>query len=105
MPRLLPIADQPGGLKPVHAVHLHVQQDDGKVMGEQPPQGVFTRRGLHQVVTEVCEHRFQRQQVGGLIVDQQDVHQLAGGMLRGGGLLLHGRLVDGVNANLHEPLF
>ena len=73
MPTVLPATNLPGGLEPIQSVHLHVDQDDGVIRFGQPPQRLLSRIGLDEVVAQLFEGGTERQQVGGLVVHQQDV--------------------------------
>ncbi len=70
---LVALPDERRGLEAVHVRHLHVQQDHGEVMGEEPLQRLAPGLRLDQVLPQPLEHRLERDEVGGLVVDQQDV--------------------------------
>jgi hypothetical protein len=76
VPRLLPRLDQAGGLEPVHVGHLDVEQHGGELATQQLAQRLLARTGAHQLEPERLEHRFEREQVVGPIVDEQDARDL-----------------------------
>jgi hypothetical protein len=65
-------------LEPVQVGHPHVQQDEGEFAAGQPLQGLPAGAGFDEGVAEVLQDRFEGEQVGGLVVHQQDVHPLWG---------------------------
>ena len=81
-------ADELGGGEAVQALHLHVEEDDGEILLEQQAKRLFAGAGRDQVLTEVREDRFQGQQVGRLVVHQQDIGP-RGRVVPGAGLVPH----------------
>ena len=73
--RLLPVADERGGLEAVHAGHVHVQEDDREVLLEQMHQRLRAGAGVPQRPPFTREHGFQREQVLRFVVDEQDLDQ------------------------------
>ena len=71
---LFALADERGRLEPVHARHQNVEQNDGKLIVEEPLQRLRSRAGLDEVLPQPFQSRFEREQVIRLVVDQQDVH-------------------------------
>jgi hypothetical protein len=68
----LPPLDQGRRLEAVHARHAGVEQDQGELVVQQPPERLLARAGAHQLVTQRLQDRLHRQEVLGLVVDQQD---------------------------------
>ena len=64
--------DQPGQREPVHARHLHVDQHERELAAEQVLERLRARGGHHQGLTEGLQHRTERQQVRGQVVDHED---------------------------------
>jgi hypothetical protein len=63
---------QPGErLEPVDAGHLHVEHDEGELVGREPRQRLFARRRVHDAGLERREQRLEREQVRRLVVDEQ----------------------------------
>jgi hypothetical protein len=67
----LPIADERSGLEAVHPGHPHVEQDDGEVLPEQPPQRLTARLRGHDVDVERQQDRLQRDELVRVVVDDQ----------------------------------
>ena len=78
---LLALANQVRGLEAVHFGHLHVEEDDGEIVVEQPLQGLHPRLGADALDVSVGEHRLERDQVVRLIVDEEHLHRLIDGRL------------------------
>ena len=74
-----------GGLEAVHLRHLHVQQDDGELVGQEPLERLPPGLGLDEVLPQALEHRLERDEVGGLVVHQQDVDHVGRAVGRSGG--------------------
>jgi hypothetical protein len=72
LPRPFLGADQLGGLKTVHAGHLYIQKHHGKVLFLQPPECLFTAMRLDEVVAQILQERTEGQQIGGVVVHEQD---------------------------------
>ena len=53
--------------------HLDVEQDDGEVTLEQDVQRLLSRLRAHHPNAQRGQHRLHRQQVGVVVVDDQDV--------------------------------
>ena len=64
--------DERRGLEAVDAGHLHVEQHDGELVGEQALEGLFTRGRADDAVAEWGEHRVEADQVRGDVVHEQD---------------------------------
>ena len=71
----LALLDELGGLEPVQARHLDVEQDRREVLVEQPAQRLLAGGRAHRVEPERLEHRLEREQVLGLVVDEQDTRR------------------------------
>ena len=68
-----------GRFKPVQALHVDIEQDDGKFALLHEAEGFLPGPGKHQLVAQVIENRFQGQQIFALVIDQQDVGPGFGG--------------------------
>jgi hypothetical protein len=66
------LLDEAGGLEAVHVRHLHVQQDEGELAVKDLAQRLDARSGHDQLVAQRRQDRFQRHQVGRVIVDDQN---------------------------------
>ena len=77
--RLLALLDQLGEFEAGHPGHAHIQHQHRELMRHQGEQCLFPRTGAHQPVAGVVKHRFQHHQVLRLIIDDQDVDQIAQG--------------------------
>ena len=75
---LLVTTDQFGGLEPVQALHLNVEQDHRKISIEQSSQGLLPGARLDQIEAQLLKDHLERQQIGWLVIHQQDVHRLPG---------------------------
>jgi hypothetical protein len=73
MPRAISLPDQRGGLEPIHLRHLHVQQNHGEIVAQQALQRFAPRLGPDQVLAEILQHGLEGNQIGGLVVYQEDV--------------------------------
>ena len=71
-------ADELGGGEAVEALHLHVEEDDGEVLLEQQAQRVVAGANRDQVLAEVRQDGLQGQEVGRLVVHQQNVRAWGG---------------------------
>jgi hypothetical protein len=92
--RLVPLPDERGRLEAVHLGHLDVEQHDRELVGEEPLQRLAPGAGLDEILAEALEHRLERDQVGRLVVDQQDVDAvgwIVGLTAAGAGLALRRR--------------
>ena len=67
------LADHGGQLEAVEARHDDVDQHDGDVGLEQDAERLVRRAGLDQVLAQFAENDLVGEQLGGLVVDQQDV--------------------------------
>jgi hypothetical protein len=67
---------QRGRLEAVHGRHLDVEQHDRKGVVEHRAQGLLAGTDADQFLVKFGEHGFERQQVGRLVVDQQDLDSL-----------------------------
>ena len=67
------LADHGGELEAVDLRHHHVDQHDGDVGLEQDAERLVRRVGLDQVLAKLLEDDLVGKELGGLIVDQQDV--------------------------------
>ena len=70
-PRMLP--DHGRELEAVELRHAHVDQHDGDLALEQLLERLARRARLDQVLAELLEHHLVAQELGRLVVDQQDV--------------------------------
>ena len=70
------LTDQRCGLEAVHTRHEDVEENDGKVLGEETTQCSAPRVRLHEAVTERGEHGLQRQSLGRVVVDYQDGNRM-----------------------------
>ena len=70
-----PPLDQLDGLEAVEAGHAHVHHDHREVVVEQALERLLARAGAHQAMAERRQHDLEREQVLGLVVDQQDVRR------------------------------
>ncbi len=61
----------------------------------EPFHGFCAGAGIHEVVPQVFEDRPECEQVGGLVVHQQDVHPLVGRLFVSTCPVLHPDLMDG----------
>jgi hypothetical protein len=73
VPRPLPVPDEPRRLEPVHPRHLHVEQDDGKVLPQQLLEGLRPRMRFDHPRPQARKEGFQGKQVLRPVVDHQDV--------------------------------
>jgi hypothetical protein len=78
----LPALDVRRGLEPVHARHLHVEQDDRVVVGKQRLESLLAGGRADQRLAEGDEDRLEREQVLRPVVDEQDPRRR--GLARGG---------------------
>ena len=70
---LLPLADEARGLEAVHAGHVDVEQDDRELAVQDVPQRLAPGVGADdRRVRQVLEHRLERQELLGAVVDDQD---------------------------------
>ena len=64
--------EEPGRLEAADPRHQHVKQDDGELVRLQMLEGFLAGAGFHEVVAQVVEQRPQREQVGRVVIDQED---------------------------------
>jgi hypothetical protein len=76
--RLLPLLDQVRQLEPAHVGHADVEDEQPEVLGHQRQQRVVGAGGAHQAVAGIVEDRLEHLQVGGLVVDDEDVDAAVG---------------------------
>ena len=76
------LLDQLRGLEPVEARHAHVEQDHREVLLEQHAQRSVPRGRRPQRIAERIEHRLERPQILGLVVDEQDRQRLDCGQVQ-----------------------
>ena len=69
--------DQLSRLEPVQPRHLDVEQDRGELFLEQVPERLLAGLRAHELLAERLEERFEREQVLGPVVDQQQLRALA----------------------------
>ncbi len=67
------VADHRGKLETVEIRHADVHQHDGDLALEQLLERLARRARLDQVLAELLEHHLVAQELGRLVVDQQDV--------------------------------
>ncbi len=70
------VADHGGQLEPVEVGHDHVDQHHGDVVLQDLLQRLPPGRGLDQGLAQVAQHHLVAQQLGRLIVDQQNIDWL-----------------------------
>jgi hypothetical protein len=92
MPRLLPLADEASGLEAVHFRHFDIQEYHGKVVGQEPLQRLTPRLGLDEILPQPLKHGLERDQIGRLVVYQEDVDTVGLSVGRSGGRLLRCRI-------------
>jgi hypothetical protein len=80
--RALPLLDELGGLETVHPRHLDVEEDHGEIVLEQALERFFSGACVDHIELERVEHRVQRHEVLGLVVDEQDARCLGHAALR-----------------------
>jgi len=66
-------ADHRRQLEAVELGHANVHEDDGNVMLEEVFERLFGRGGLDQPLAQLGENRLVAQELGRLVVDQQDI--------------------------------
>jgi hypothetical protein len=66
-------ADTLGDLEAIHASQPYVEQDDGEILLGQQAQGFFAGTGLDQILAQRLEDHFQSQQIGLVVINEQDV--------------------------------
>jgi hypothetical protein len=66
-------ANEPRGLEAVHAGHRDIEQDQREVLLEQMTEGLDPRAGEHQAPAERLEGRLDGDQVGRIVIDDEDV--------------------------------
>ena len=71
------LADHRRKLEAVELRHADVDQDDRDFVLEQKLQGLARRRRLDQVLAQLAQNHLIAEQLGRLIVDQQDVDFIA----------------------------
>jgi hypothetical protein len=67
------LVDQGGGFETVHARHADVEQHQREVVLHQARERFDAGAHADQILAELAEDRFVRQQARRLVVDQQDV--------------------------------
>jgi hypothetical protein len=67
------LADHRRQLEPVELRHADVDQDDGDILLEQLLERFARRGGLDQILAKLGENRLVAQQLGRLVVDQQNI--------------------------------
>src|SRR5205085_8660611 len=77
--RLLAFTNERRGFEAVEVGHLHVEEDDCELAIEQMFERAIPALGAHQVLPHLSEDRLEREEVVGLVVDQQYVDFLFGG--------------------------
>ncbi len=70
------LANESGGLEAVQAGHVHVQQDDRKILAEQHAQRIIAGTRGHEILLQALEHRDERQHLVGPIIHEEDVRLL-----------------------------
>lgn len=85
--RPLPLLDAGRRLEPVHAGHLHVEEDEGHLLHEEVLERLLPGAGPQDGVAERLEHRLQGDQVLGPVVhdEDHDGRVLGGEVGHGGG--------------------
>ncbi len=81
--RFVALPNEGRSLEAVHLRHFDVQEDDREIVSQQPLQRLASGFGANQVLAEPLQHRLQRHQVGGLIVDEENVDAVVGQSLSG----------------------
>ena len=61
-----------GRLEPAQTRQQHVEEDDGEFARPYPLKGILARIRIHEVQIEVFEDRSQRQEVGRVVVHQEN---------------------------------
>ena len=67
------LANKRRGLEAVHVRHVDVEENDGKVLVQQAPQGFAAGLGRDDVLPELLEHDFHGQKFFRQVVDNQNV--------------------------------
>ena len=70
------LADKLRELKPIELRHVHVDQHDGDVGGQQERQGFARRTSRKQVLAQLAENRLIGEQLARLVIDHEDVDRL-----------------------------
>lgn len=70
------LADHRRQFEAIHFRHAHVHQHDGDVVLQKTRQRILPRIRFEQVLSKITEDRFVTQQLGRLVVHQQDVDRL-----------------------------
>ena len=71
--RPLAAANQPRRCKAIHARHIHIQQDDGKIFLQDGPQSVLSGYRGNNIAIRAFEHHAQREEQAGIVFDDQDI--------------------------------
>ena len=79
--------EQPRGLEPVEHRHLHVEDDDRELLLGRQGERPRARGGLNQAELEPVQDRREREEVVGVVVDEQDARAHRR-IVRGQGLVL-----------------
>ena len=72
------LADQARRLKPVHAGHVDVEQNDREIVFQHVPQRLAPGVGADDVLVQILEDRLQREQLLRPVVDDQDAGLVVG---------------------------
>src|SRR2546430_1682950 len=75
--RMLLSTNSPGGLEPIEARHLDIQQDHSEVVSRQALKRFLARMHLDEGLAQVVQDRPQRHQVGWLVVHEEEVRHVA----------------------------
>jgi hypothetical protein len=67
------LADHGSQLEPVELRHADVHQDDGDILLEQLLERLPGRSGLDEILAQLAEDRLVAQELGRLVVDQQNI--------------------------------
>jgi hypothetical protein len=70
------LADKLRELKPIELRHVHVDQNNGDVGGQQVRQGFACRMGREQVLAQLTENRLIGEQLARLVIDHEDIDRL-----------------------------
>ena len=67
------LADDFSGFKSVHAGHVHIEQNDGKIRGQDMAKRFASGIGADDVLAEVFEHGFEREELLRPVIDQKEI--------------------------------
>src|SRR5690606_41818212 len=62
-----------------HEEHRHGQKDDGKLRAEQVLERLGRGCRAHQVLSQGLQHRLERNEIGRLVVEQEEADRLVSG--------------------------